>query len=228
MIGSGSRGVLCEKWKLGAWTGAHHEDRHAGLARQPCPEGQLLLCRGSQVPRRTSQVGWRSRDKKGDGHRGCARAGRKGGFLRTKAAISQQVCLRRQLLPPESAWAGKVLDFPLSLSAASPSVPLLSERGGIPGNMDAFCRVRLPCVQSWRLCPRPWPLGFCSLEPRQLSPCSCRPPRCTLSHHPAWRAHCPKGSSSSYTFHPLVASHLPGCEGHPWRPSAQLCQRFLI
>lgn len=54
--------------------------------------------------------------------------------------------------------------------------------------------------------------------------CSCRPPRCTLSRHPAWRVHCPKGSSSSYPSHP----HLPGCEGHPWRPSAQLCQQFLI
>ena len=109
MIGSGSRGVLCGKWKLGAWSGAHHENRHAGLARQPCPEGQLLLCRGSQVPRRTDQVGWRSRDEKGDGHRGCALAGREGGFLRTKAVICRQGCFGRQLLPPSQLGRGRTL-----------------------------------------------------------------------------------------------------------------------
>lgn len=109
MIGSGSRGVLRGKWKLGAWSGAHHENRHAGLARQPCPEGQLLLCRGSQVPRRTDQVGWRSRDEKGDGHRGCALAGREGGFLRTKAVICRQGCFGRQLLPPSQLGRERTL-----------------------------------------------------------------------------------------------------------------------
>lgn len=109
MIGSGSRGVLHGKWKLGAWSGAHHENRHTRLARQPCPEGQLLLCRGSQVPRRTGQVGWRSRDEKGDGHRGRALAGREGGFLRTKATICQQGCLGRQLRPPSQLGRGRCL-----------------------------------------------------------------------------------------------------------------------
>lgn len=54
-------------------------------------------------------MGWRSRDEKGDGHRGRALAGREGGFLRTKAAICQQGCLGRQLRPLSQLGWGRSL-----------------------------------------------------------------------------------------------------------------------
>lgn len=80
-------------------------------------------------------------------------AGREGGFLRTEPRYASKVFQETAPAPLKSAWKGKVLGFPLSLSFASPSVPFLSARGGIPRNTDAFCRVRLPSMQSWCLCP---------------------------------------------------------------------------
>lgn len=194
----------------------------ARLARQPCPEGQLLLRRGPPVPWRTSQVGWEGEGREAEvgtdggpalGWNGTGLPSCTGCDMPARLLGGQRLSRLNQLRRGRSL--ASFSHRPLRVRPCP--APLCTSRDS--WKHCFFPKCRSFCWQRWCLFVPPGPgrSGPLVESPSSFLTCSSLQPASREGH---WGPVLPPSSDCAVPCMPCP----PGCEGRPWRPAARFRQ----